>query len=89
MVSDTETSNSHSYPLLHLAHPVSTFTQTSLPRISTLLLTILALFGAILYLVMKVQEKDDIIQEKDDIILRLSGNTWQSPHQNALVAETR
>ena len=75
MVSDPETSNSHSYPLLPLAHPVSTFTQTRLPRVSTRLLMNLALCGAILYLVMKVQEKDEIIQEKDDIILRLSGNT--------------
>ena len=75
MVSDPETPNSHSYPLLPLAHPVSTFTQTRLPRISTLLMTILALIGAILYLVMKVQELGALLQEKDDVILRLSGNT--------------
>ena len=89
MVSDTETSNSHSYPLLHLAHPMSTFTQTRLPRISTLLLTILALFGAILYLVMKVQELGALLQERDDIIpAPLWEHPGSRPHQNALLAET-
>ena len=75
MVSHPATPNSHAYPLLLLAHPLSTVTQTSLPRVSTRLLTNFALFGAILYLVMKVQEQGALLQEKDEIILRLSGNT--------------
>ena len=89
MVSDTETSNSHSYPLLPRAHPVSTFTQTRLPRVSTRLLTNLALIGAILYLVMKVQELGALSKRKTTSSCASLKTPWQSPHRNTLLAETR